>query len=342
MPEPCHIAVVGLGMALKPHAQALVDLQRSGEAVVAGVWSPSEARRRQAADAYGFPVRESFDAIAADPAIDAVLLLTPPNARMAFVEVLARAKKHILMEKPVERTTPDAVRLVELCEAASVRLGIVLQNRFRPAAVRLRALMAEGSLGAPAVVQLSLPWWRPQSYYDEPGRGTWARDGGGVLISQAIHSLDLMLSLLGPVASVAAIAGTSRLHRMECEDVVGAGLRFENGALGGLFATTAAFPGGGDQLTIGGAQGSATIARGSLQVVWRDGREEHLEGEARTGGGADPMAFSHEPHRALIGDFIDAIRDDRDPAVTGRDALAAHRLIDALLRSAAEGRSVEP
>jgi UDP-N-acetyl-2-amino-2-deoxyglucuronate dehydrogenase len=336
----CRIAIVGLGMAVTPHAKSLLELQDAGDVEVAGIWSPSEARRREVGALYGFPVRPRFEAIVEDPAIDAVLLLTPPNARLELVEPLARAGKHILTEKPLERTTPAAERVVALCAAAGVRLGVVLQHRFRPAALRLRALLADGALGEPSVVQLSIPWWRPQSYYDVPGRGTLARDGGGVLISQAIHAIDLMLSLAGPVASVAAVAGTSRLHKMETEDAVGAGLRFANGALGSLFATTACYPGAGEQLCLVCTRGTATIAAGSLHVAWHDGRVEQLAGEAQTGGGADPMAFSNAAHRALIADFIDAIRQGRDPAISGQAALGVHRLIDALLLSAREGRSI--
>ncbi|MGC1301630.1 MAG: Gfo/Idh/MocA family oxidoreductase, partial [Caulobacteraceae bacterium] len=187
-----------------------------------------------------------------------------------------------------------------------------------------------------------VPWWRPQSYYDVPGRGTLGRDGGGVLISQAIHSLDLMLALAGPVSAVAAIAGTSRMHRMETEDTVGAGLRFANGALGSLFASTASFPGAGEQFILTCTQATAVIAGGALTVAWHDGRTESVQGEARSGGGADPMAFSNEAHLALITDFLNAVEAGRDPAVTGEGALAVHRLIDALLTSAAEGRSVTP
>ena len=342
MPHPPRLAVVGLGMALKPHAQALIDLQRANEVVVATVWSPTATRRDEAHATYGFPTTDSFEAIAADPRIDAVLLLTPPNARQEYVERLATAGKHILMEKPIERTTEAAVHLVETCDKAGIRLGIVLQYRFRPVVTKLRAFLDQGVLGDLAMVQLSIPWWRPQSYYDQPGRGTLARDGGGVLISQAIHSLDLMLSLAGPVTSVAAIAGTSKLHRMETEDTVGAGLRFANGAIGGLFATTAAYPGAGEFMTLSGTEASATIAAGSLSINWHGGREERIEGEAKSGGGADPMAFSHEAHMALIQDFLHAIRDNRAPAITGDSALNAHRLIDALLRSSKEGREVTP
>lgn len=341
MTSPCRIAVIGLGMAAAPHASSLMDLQAQGVVKVAAAWSRSAARR-DAAAIWGFPIREDLDAIVQDPDIDAVLLLTPANARVGLVERLAGAGKHILSEKPLERSTAAAEHIVQVCAAADVRLGVMLQHRMRPASVRLRALLAEGSLGEPAVVQLSVPWWRPQSYYDEPGRGTLARDGGGVLISQAIHSLDLMLSLAGPVAAVAAVAGTSTLHRMETEDVVGAGLRFVNGALGGVFCSTALYPGSGETLTLACSRATATISAGSLHVAWHDGRSETLAGEARTGGGADPMAFSDAAHRAVIADFVDAVREEREPAINGAAALGVHRLIDALLASAREGRRVAP
>ncbi|MDE2516755.1 MAG: Gfo/Idh/MocA family oxidoreductase [Rhodospirillales bacterium] len=342
MPKPCRIAVIGAGMALAPHARSLRELQDAGMLEVAAIWSPSEARRSAAATQWGFPARDSFAAIADDAAIDAALLLTPANARLEFVEALAGAGKHILSEKPLERTTGAAEHIVARCAAAGVKLGVVFQYRFRPSSIRLREVLAAGELGAPSVVQVAIPWWREQRYYDEPGRGTRARDGGGVLISQAIHTLDLMLSLLGPVAELAAIAGTSALHRMECEDTLGAGLRFANGALGGVFASTACYPGAAETLSITGTKGAATIAAGALRLSWFDGRREEVAGDAATGGGADPMAFANDAHRALIGDFVDAIRNGRDPAVSGREALGVHRLIDALLASAGQGRALAP
>jgi predicted dehydrogenase len=198
----------------------------------------------------------------------------------------------------------------------------------------------EGGLGTLAAVQLIVPWWRPQSYYDVPGRGTLTRDGGGVLLTQAIHTLDLMLSLTGPVAEVAAIAGTSAMHRMETEDFVGAGLRFANGALGGLIATTAAVPGGPERLVLTGTHGTATLESGTVTIDWLDGRRESHGEPNATGGGADPMAFPHDWHRAVIADFLDALDQGRAPRISGREALAVHRLVDALLLSAAEGRRV--
>jgi predicted dehydrogenase len=334
------IALLGLGMAVAPHARAVQDLARAGRIEVVGAWSRSEARREAFARQYGLPVTGELERLIDDRSIEAVLLLTPPNARMELALRLADAGKHILVEKPVERTTAAATAIVERCERAGVILGIVFQHRFREGSERLRELIAGGRLGQLASVQLIVPWWRPQAYYDEPGRGTLARDGGGVLISQAIHSLDLMLSLAGPVAEVAAIAGTTALHRMETEDFVGAGLRFANGALGGLIATTAAAPGGPERLVLSGAHMTATLEAGTLTLQHGDGRTERFGETVGSGGGADPMAFPHDWHRALLEDFLDALDTGRPPRISGREALRVHHLIDALLTSSAEGRQV--
>ena len=161
-----------------------------------------------------------------------------------------------------------------------------------------------------------------------------------MLISQAIHSLDLMLSLVGPVHEVAALAGTSALHRMESEDFVGAGLRFANGALGSLMASVATYPGAPERLTITGTRASAVLVAGTLTLSHLDGREEHFGEPQATGGGADPMAFPHDWHRALIEDFLDAVENARAPRADGRGALAVHALIDALMRSSRDGRKV--
>ena len=158
----------------------------------------------------------------------AELLLDPLLGQCAaasmqgVVLVGPRAGKQVLMEKPVERSVAAAERIVATCQTAGVKLGVIFQHRFRPASRQLAGLMADGALGALQAVHLSVPWWRPQAYYDEPGRGSFAQDGGGVLLTQAIHSLDLMLSLAGPVEAVSAIATTTGMHRMETEDFVGA------------------------------------------------------------------------------------------------------------------------
>lgn len=334
------IGVVGAGMAAKPHALALQALADRIE--VRGVWRRDRAALAQFCDSYRFPAAQSYEDLLADPGVEALLVLTPPNVREELVAAAAAAGKHVLMEKPVERSTAAAERIVANCDAAGVTLGIIFQHRFRAASQALAQLVAERALGRLELVHLVVPWWRPQQgYYDRPGRGTLAQDGGGVLITQAIHSLDLMLSLTGPVRAVTGLAATTRLHQMETEDFVSAGLEFANGAMGGLMATTAAFPGGAESLTLGFAKASATLSGGTLTLSWHDGRTETVgEAASSSGGGADPMAFPYDWHMAQIADFAEAIRAGRAPLSTGRTALGVHRLIDALMLSSREGRRV--
>ena len=332
------IALIGLGMAVTPHAKSLLDLRDRVE--VACAFSRSEARRRAFAERFDFPVSGDLDRSLDDPSIDAVMILTPPNCHLELVERFAGAGKHILLEKPLERSTERALQLVEAAESAGVKLGVVFQHRFREASEHLRLLLGRGALGDLAAVNVISPWWRPQSYYDQPGRGTLARDGGGVLITQAIHTLDLTLSLAGPVAEVAAITGTTPLHRMETEDFAGAGLRFANGAYGALMATTAEYPGFPERIELIGVEGTAIVTAGVLTVHYQDGRQERVGEEQGTGGGADPMAFPHDAHRALLADFLDALDQDRAPRVTGREAVRVHHFIDAVLRASAERRTV--
>lgn len=333
------IAIVGLGMAVTPHARGLLDL--AGDVEVAWAMSPSAARRASFAEKFPFPTCDGLETILNDASVDAVAVFTPANTHRDIGLVCAAAGKHVLMEKPLEITTAHAAELVAGCRSAGVRMGVVLQHRFKPAALRLAGMLAAGELGAIVGCSTAIRLWRPQSYYDEPGRGTYARDGGGVLMSQAIHTLDLMLSLAGRVETVAGFAATTPVHRMETEDMVCAAMRFESGAFGTLDATTAAFPGFAEEIVLTGAKGTAVLRGSELSVQLADGRKVSVEADRTAGGtGADPMAFPHDYHRAVMADFVAAIREGRDPKVTGEEALKVHRLIDALVETGRNGRPV--
>jgi len=316
-------------MAMPPHAQSLLDLHERVE--VAAGHSPTRERRDAFVRRFGLPACDDLDALVDDPSISAAVILTPPRTHLPLVERFAAAGKHVLLEKPLEADTSRAEALVACCERAGVALGVVLQHRFRPAARALAQRVA--MLGDIVAASVAVPWWRPQSYYDEPGRGTLARDGGGVLLTQAIHTLDLFLSLAPPLDEVSAYVRTTPVHRMETEDLACAALRFANGALGTLDATTAAYPGAPERIALVGSQGTALLAGGRLDIHWQDGRMETFGEEAMTGGGADPMAFSHEAHRRVIAEFLDALDAQRAPSNSGRSALPVHDLIDAVLAS---------
>ena len=327
-------AMIGLGMVSGTYAQAILN---SADIILdlinARTSDSRDAFVQQWPDLGARAANDIGEIIASDA--DFVIVTTPPNARLDIVERLARAGKPILMEKPIERKLQNARDLVEICAQHDVRLGIMLQHRVRPVVDQLRRILDD--LGDIHLVEVSVPWWRDQSYYDAPGRGTYARDGGGVMISQAIHTLDLMLSLTGPVEKVSALTATSKSHQMEAEDFVSAGLRFASGALGHVFATTSAYPGRGETITLHCAEGSVTLDAGMLQIDWRDGRNQTLGQTATSGAGADPMAFTSDWHQCVIEDFARSIVENRPCLVTGEEALKVHALIDALERSSKSG-----
>ncbi|MBA8879578.1 Gfo/Idh/MocA family protein [Phyllobacterium myrsinacearum] len=339
-----NIALVGLGMVASTHVRAIAAL--APEIQLKTVCGRNPQRTAQFADdaaailGYRPDPQISIEAIANDPAIDFVIIATPPNARIEMARALAAGGKSILMEKPIERTLANAKAIVDLCAIHNVKLGIVFQHRVREASLQLRAKLDAGAFGPVRIVEITVPWWREQSYYDAPGRGTFSRDGGGVLISQAIHSLDLALSLAGPVRKVQAMAKTSQFHTMEAEDYVTAGLEFDSGAIGSLVASTASFPGAGETITLHCEKASVRLLAGQLTVHWRSGAVEVFGEDGGTGGGADPMAFTHAWHQAIIRDFADAVATDSAPLVSGHAGLAVHALIDALVTSAKTERSV--
>jgi UDP-N-acetyl-2-amino-2-deoxyglucuronate dehydrogenase len=334
------IALIGLGMAVAPHARSLIDLKDRVE--VACAFSPSEGRRKAFGETFPFALCDRLDAILTDKSIDAVAILTPPNTHLDLVKKCADARKHILLEKPLEVSTERAVALVDAAAKAGVTLGVVLQHRFRPAGLKLRDMLRAGELGTIVGCSTVIRLWRPQSYYDVEGRGTKARDGGGVLITQGIHTLDLMLSLAGPITEVAAYTTTTSVHRMETEDMVAAAVKFANGALGTIDATTAAYPGFAERIEIIGEKATASLVGSDLTVAHHDGRVTELKTEYGAGGtGADPMAFPHDWHRSVHADFLDAIDGRRAPMISGDEALKVHRLIDALLEAGATGKRVK-
>ena len=333
------IALIGLGMAVTPHAKSMVDLKDRVEVVHA--FSPSEARRKAFGEKFPFPLCASLDEILADKTVDCVEILTPPNTHLELVKKCAAAGKHILLEKPLEITTARSLELVEAAEKAGVTLGVMLQHRFRPAGMKLREMLRAGELGTIVNCSTVIRLWRPQSYYDVEGRGTLARDGGGVLVTQGIHTLDLMLSLAGPIAEVRGYATTSSVHRMETEDMAVAAVKFQNGALGTIDATTAAYPGFAERIEIIGEKATASLVGSDLVVSHHDGRVTEVKTEYGAGGtGADPMAFPNDWHRSVIADFLDALDAKRAPMISGREALKVHRLIDALLEAGKTGGTV--
>jgi predicted dehydrogenase len=323
------IAVIGLGNALGPHAKSLLDLKDRARVICAA--ARSNATTKAAADRYGFPVTTDIARAIQDPAVDAVMILAPANAHLPIAQAAFAAGKHVLCEKPLETTVARGEQLIAAGRRAGRWLGIMLQMRFRPGSQRLKRILDAGELGPIQAASMSVPWWRTQAYYDEPGRGTRERDGGGLLITQAIHVLDLFRWFVGISRIEAAQVATTALHRMETEDYAAALVRLGNGAPGTIMGTVAAYPGGAESVQIIGLLGTASLTRGNLRVAWLDGREEILTDDGGSGSGANLMGFSHESHKAVLADFLDAIEAGRDPAIPGEEALATQRVIEDIL-----------
>ena len=324
------IALVGLGPAALPHLRSLQDLNDRIELRYAFARDPRVDRIQP----YTGPVHltDSLDLILQDDEVRAVIVATPPSTHLEVCERCFAAGKHVLLEKPLELNLERATRLLELATLAGLQLGVVFQHRFREASQVLQKLLMEGRLGEIQGASVRVPWWRSQAYYNEPGRGTLARDGGGVLLTQAIHTLDLFRALVGVKSVKSAIVRQTQLHQMETEDHVSALLVLGNGAPGDLMATTAMYPGFPETIDIIGTLGSARLTGGNLQVHFLEGAPVTINNVGGTGSGANPMDFSHEPHRELITDFMQAISEKRVPRVTGADAFKTQALISELLR----------
>ncbi|MEO7241880.1 MAG: Gfo/Idh/MocA family oxidoreductase [Variovorax sp.] len=334
------LAMIGVGLGSAPHRSSLIELQQEGE--LEWTWACARDAGRLAAVDLPATVRRTtrLNDVLADPDVTAVLVLTPPDAHLEITRRAAAAGKHVLVEKPLEIDLPRAEALLACCEDAGVKLAVMLQYRLREGPIALRQRIASGALGELVSASVSVRWWRPQSYYDAPGRGTLARDGGGVLMTQAIHTLDLLLWLVGMPDHVTGQVRTSALHTMECEDTATALLHYSNGAVVTLLATTAAYPGYPERIEINGTRGTATLESGRLVLQQIDGNTFETAASSGFGGGADPMVFDPAPHRAVLQDFVCAVRDDRLPATDGRSALDVQRVIDAIMRSSAEAREV--
>jgi UDP-N-acetyl-2-amino-2-deoxyglucuronate dehydrogenase len=332
---PLGVGLIGLGMAVKPHITSLRELETEGRVRVVGGFSPSAERRLDFAKAWGAPVFERQQDLLAAPGLDLVLILAPPGTHLPIAQAVAAAGKHILVEKPVEISVARGEALAAAAEAAGVLCGAVLQHRFRPASLHLKTLLDSGELGPILSASASIRWWRDDAYFRKEGRGTLARDGGGVLLTQAIHTLDLLLHLAGPHKDVAGFAFTSPLRAIDTEDVAAAAIRFQSGAIGVLDATTVARPGYPERIEIAGTRGSAVLETFQLTINRIEGGPEIVGSLQSGGGGADPMAFDHGPHRAVITEMLDAIEQKRTPSNNARSALHVQRLIEAVLRDAA-------
>jgi predicted dehydrogenase len=340
--QPIRFAIAGAGMVARYHAEAIAATP--GAELVAicrsGAGAPAEAAAR-----FGVPCEPSFAALLARGDLDAVCICTPSGLHAEQAIAAARAGKHVLAEKPLALTLADADAMIAACQQHGVRLGVALQRRADPAFQALRAAIASGGLGRIAMATLSMPYLRGQAYYDSAAwRGTWALDGGGVLMNQGIHLVDLLLWLVGDEVAEVRAAATTLAHAIEVEDCLAATLRFAGGGLGSLAATTAAPPGFAHRLEIYGERGAVQIA-GEQIVHWSGADSAELRPHlaapgqpAEAGAGASPSGIGTTGHARLLADFTAAIRDGRDPLVTGAEARRSLALVLAIYAAAGVGQ----
>jgi UDP-N-acetyl-2-amino-2-deoxyglucuronate dehydrogenase len=342
-PPEIRLAIVGAGMVARYHAQAIKAAP--GARLVATC--RSDPARTAAAEAeFGVPCETAYDALLARPDVDAVCICTPSGAHAAQTIAAARAGKHVLVEKPMALTLSDADAMIEACHGAGVRLGVALQRRTEPAYQAVRGAIAGGALGRPVMGLALVPYFRGQAYYDSAAwRGTWAEDGGGALMNQGIHIVDLLLWFMGDVDEVQACADTLT-HSIEVEDAVTASLRFKNGALGSIVATTAASPGFPHRVEVYGTRGGVQLEAESV-VRWDSDNPPTLPaslapGSAGAGAGSSPTGLAPTGHARIVADFVGSVRDGQPPLVPGEEGRRSLSLVLAVYEAVRSGRPVRP
>lgn len=341
-------AIVGCGMIARFHARALAEI--SGARIAALVSRRTESAERLKAELQlASPCFASFDDALRQPGVDAVIICTPSGAHLEPAVAAASAGKHVVVEKPLEITPERCDRIIAACDRNGVHLGVIFPSRFGEANQELRKAVGAGRFGRITLGETTCKWWRTQEYYDRGDwRGTLGLDGGGALMNQAIHNVDLLLWLLGNTTHAFGFTGCLAHERIEVEDTAVAGLRFESGALGVIQAATSIHPGYPKTIAVHGDRGSAVIEQDEIRrwdfaVALPDDaaiRERFSARNVVSGGASDPSAISHAGHRLQLEDFVRAIREGRPPQVDGREGRRAVAAIAAIYESARTGRSV--
>lgn len=330
------LGILGSGNISDTHARAARGLE--GVRVVAN-WGRDLAKVRAMADCHDTRPFDDLDAFLG-AGLDGVVIGTPSGMHGAHATAAAARGLHVLVEKPLEVTTAQCDAQIAACDRAGVVLGVIFQDRTAPDLAWVKRTLAAGALGTPLLVSARVKWYRPPAYYAASGwRGTWALDGGGALMNQGIHTVDLLLWLFGDVARVSARTRTL-LHSIDVEDTAVSCLEFATGAVGTLEATTAAYPGFARRIELTGTEG--TIAIEGDRVVGVDLRSDPPEPPPRGEGSTSPSASSPvvsdvRGHARVIEDFVAAAREGRPPLCDGRQGRRSVALVEAVYRAANAG-----
>lgn len=338
--------IVGCGMIANFHAKAIAAMRGSK---LVGCFSRSEEKGEEFAKQYGCQPYSDLAQMLANPEIDIVTICTPSGAHLEPGVQAARAGKHVLVEKPLEVTTARCDKLIAECEKAGVRLGTIFPSRFHRSSQLLKAAVDAGRFSEISLAAAYVKWFRTQQYYDSGAwRGTWKLDGGGALMNQAIHSVDLLLWLMGPVKSLSAMTALRAHERIEVEDTAVATLEFASGALGSIEASTASFPGSLKRIEISGSTGYATLEEEAL-IKWDFAKKlkadqkifDEMNSNTTGGGAADPAAIGFKAHQALFEDFVKALNKGTPNLIDGLEGRRSVELITAIYKSAKSGKRIQ-
>lgn len=337
-----NFAIIGAGNIARLHVRAIAQIP---DARIVAVCSRTEETGRRLARSCHAAWTPSYREAVTQPEVDVVAVCTPSGTHADIAIAAARAGKHLLVEKPLDITLPRVDAIIETARAHNVKLACVFPYRFMHGVQRVKQALDVGRLGRVASADAYVKWYRPQAYYEGSWHGTLALDGGGALMNQAIHSIDLLQWLAGPVDNVFARTATVS-HRIEVEDTAAAVLVYRHGALGVIQGATSCWPGDRARVEIRGDRGTLAVEEGRI-VTWKLDDGDPLEEErmltletAPHSGAQDPTAIGAEMHRRQIADLVAAIRDDRPPTIDGAEARKAVEIIRALYHSAMTGQAV--
>jgi predicted dehydrogenase len=339
--------IIGCGMISRFHAKAIADIK--GAKVAACFDSFTSAADKFGAE-IGCKIYHKLADMLADKSVDVVTICTPSGVHAEPAIAAAKAGKHIIVEKPLDITLKRCDAMIAAADKAGVVLSTIFPSRFHESSQLMKKAIEAGRFGRLTMGDSYVKWFRTQEYYDSGAwRGTWALDGGGALMNQAVHSVDLLLWFMGPAVEVSAYAATLAHQRIEVEDVAVATVKFANGALGVIEASTATWPGELKRIEISGDAGSAILREEDL-AVWKFAKEtkndetirQKMAGRTQTGGGAaDPKAIGYHGHMLQFQDVLNAIKKGKQPLVDGPEGRKAIELILAIYKSAETGKPVK-
>jgi predicted dehydrogenase len=343
-----HIGIIGGGNISDTHARAAQEINGAKITAIHGTNQEKSARLAQT---YGAKLFDDFEAFLSHRPMELVLIGSPSGVHAEQGIAAARHGLHVLVEKPIDINTERADALIAECDRARVKLGVFFQDRVAPGILKLKQLIDAGRIGKPILVSGRVKWYRPPEYYSgSRWRGTLALDGGGALINQGVHTVDLLLWLMGDIERVYAKVKTA-LHTIESEDTVVATLEFASGAVGTLEVATSAYPGYNRRVEITGSEGTIILEQDRIiaadlhpvaQTSVCDSLVDLVEPikESSNPAATSPVVSDVSGHKKIIEDFLHAIETDCEPLCDGREGRRSVELVQAIYESSRTGRAV--